>query len=443
MTGSKRFAAFAAIVVAMFAYGSQASAEEPRRLEATLSYQMLQMEGSVRRVPKAKFDLLRSALERARYAAASQHTRPDTRREAIEVLDAIQIALAKHNFIQPTLRDDWKDTIGDALEPLRISREERRALLAPGEVNGFRARYIDPDKPLYYVDDDIGSQLIISVGQRMGWDIRLVWVDDHYFVRWYVAPRIAVNWDWTAGGPTRNEDYSTDAGPHYRDWPARQRYLKGLTPAYAHAQFLYLLARHVEGAGKRKVLELAMTTEPTHEQVQNSLAWLYATEPSLGRGYGRLAVQYALSAWAATPNDPATADTVACAFAATGERSLATQLERYAIDRLRESGRSRSIPEYEGRLRQIQAGNRCSATPSSPIRPPSAAQPATRPLSAEPALAEEAPLQIEQAPLVAPPPPASPAIAPEEPAPLPISPAFPVAPSAEAPMTEEGLPPRR
>jgi len=441
MFGLKRIAAVAAISVAVFASG-QASAEAPRPLEATLSYKMLQMEGSVRRVPKAKFDLLRSALERARYDAASQHTRPDTRREAIEVLDAIQIALAKHNFIQPTSREDWKDTIGDALEPLAISREERRRLLSPGEVNGFRARYIDPDKPLYYIDDDIGSQLIISVGQRMGWDIRLVWVDDHYFVRWYLTPKLAVNWDWTAGGPTRNEDYSIDGGAYYRDWPARQRYLKGLTSTYAHAQFLYLLARQVNGAGKRKVLELAMATEPTHEQVQNSLAWVYATEPGLGRGYARFAVQYALSAWAAMPGDPATADTVACAFAATGERALAIQLERFAIDRLRETGRGRSTSEYENRLRQIQAGGRCSPAPSSPLRPASAAPPSTRPLSAEPALMKEAPQPTSEpgpsaVPLVAPP-----AVAPDVPPPLPISPAFPDASSAP-PMAEDGPPPRR
>src|SRR5262245_15509336 len=219
MTGLKRWRACAAIVVSMFACASQASADAPRPIESTLSYQLLQVEGSVRSVSREKVALLRSALDRATYAAVSKYSRPRTRREAIEVLDAIQIALAEHNFLQPVSRRDYRDTLGDALEPLALSREERRQVLAPGEVNGFRARYVNPVRPLYFIDDDIGSQLFISVAQRMNWDIRLVSVDDHYFIRWYVSPTVWLNWDWTAGGPTRNEDYSTEEGRLYKSWP--------------------------------------------------------------------------------------------------------------------------------------------------------------------------------------------------------------------------------
>jgi hypothetical protein len=92
--------------------------------------------------------------------------------------------------------------------------------------------------------------------------------------------------------------------------------------------------------------------------VQNSLAWLYATDPAFRRSYGRRALQYALSAWAATPRDPSVADTVACSFAAYGDRSMGVQVQRFAIDRLREM--RLSTIDYERRLQEIQAGGACS-----------------------------------------------------------------------------------
>lgn len=361
MKGSKRLIAFAAIVWTLTCV-SQALADEPRRpLERTLSYEMLQVEGTVRSVPRDKVILLKSALDRATYAAAAKYSTPRNRRQAIDSLDAVQIAFAEHNFILPISRRDWKDTIGDALEPLNLTREERRQLLAPGEVNGFRARYINPVRPLYLVNDAIGSQLIISVGQRFGWEMHLVSADDRYFVRWHISPGLWLNWDWTAGGPTRNEDYSTEGGRLYQDWPERRRDLRSLSPGYASANYLHLLSRHVENpAAKRGVLEKAMIDDATHEGVQNSLAWLYATDPRLPGNYRRKAVQYALSAWAAAPRDPAVADTVACAYGSVGERALGVEIQRFAIGRLREMRRDRLIPEFEARMRQIQNGNLCT-----------------------------------------------------------------------------------
>jgi hypothetical protein len=360
MTGSKRLVAFAAIAWTL-ACAAQAQPEERRPLERTLSYEMLQIESTVRSVPRDKVLLLKSALDRATYAAAAKYTTPRNRRQAIDSLDAIQIAFAEHNFILPTSRRDWKDTIGDALEPLNLTREERRLLLAPGEVNGFRARYINPVRPLYFVNDSIGSQLIISVGQRFGWEMHLVSADERYFVRWHIRPGLWINWDWTAGGPTRNEDYSLEEGNQYRDWPERRRDLRSLSPGYARAQYLYQLARHVTNpSGRRGVLETAMIADATHESVQNSLAWIYATDPRLPANYRRKAVQYALSAWAAGPRDPFVTDTVACAYGGIGEGDLGVEIQRFAIARLREMRRERLIPEFEARMRQIQNGNLCT-----------------------------------------------------------------------------------
>jgi hypothetical protein len=61
------------------------------------------------------------------------------------------------------------------------------------------------------------------------------------------------------------------------------------------------------------------------------------------------------------PDDPSTADTVACACAARGERSLAVPIELFAIERLEREGRDRAVRDYERRLRQIQSGDTCPA----------------------------------------------------------------------------------
>jgi hypothetical protein len=82
----------------------------------------------------------------------------------------------------------------------------------------------------------------------------------------------------------------------------------------------------------------------------------------LRKNFARRAVAYALSAWAASPDDPAVADTVACAYAARGDRSLALQIERYAIARLRAV--RAPTADYENRQRQIEDGEACSATAS-------------------------------------------------------------------------------
>lgn len=370
MIGSKRIAACAAIALLLLARGALADA--PRPLDATMSWQMLNLEKRYRPISQEKFDLLRSALQKGTYAAVSKYQRPRSRQQATETLDAVQIAFVEHNFIQPTGRRGWHDTIGDALEPLQLSPEDRRRLLAPGELNGFRAGFIDRSKPLYFVDDDMAAQLFISVGQRMGWDLRLASGFDRFgierfYVRWYFAPGEVINWDWRAGSPINSDAYSS-IGAHgfYEDWRDRRRwrYRHGLSEQYAYSNYLWLLSRHlVRVADQREMLEGAMQWDPTNENVQNSLAWLYATDPAGSRESGRTAVAYALSALAAAPYDPVIADTAACAYAAARERELAVETEKFAIARLRYEHRDPEVPAYQTRLRQMEGGGRCTAGP--------------------------------------------------------------------------------
>src|SRR6185295_17281330 len=128
MIGSRRIAACAAI--ALLVLSRAALADAPRPLDATLSWQMLNLEKKYRPISQEKFDLLRSVLQKGTYAAVSKYQRPRSRQQATETLDAVQIAFVEHNFIQPTGRRSYPLSLRDALEPLQLSPEDRRRLLA-------------------------------------------------------------------------------------------------------------------------------------------------------------------------------------------------------------------------------------------------------------------------------------------------------------------------
>lgn len=350
----------------------RANESAPQPIESTLSWELLTLESTVRSVPKAKFDLLRSVLVKATEAARAKHQQPRTREEAVAVFEAIQEVFAEHNFIQPDLEKDWTDTIGDAFEPRRLRRAESEAVLAPGERNGVRKSEVNQSKPFYYVDCDMASQLILSVAERMGWDIRLVWIHKHFFVRWHLPTGERVNWDWTAGSSAPDDRYrwrAANTGDQYSGWPERRRYLSSLTLAYAKANYLNLMAHHVDKKEhERKLREMALASDPTHEFAQNSLAWIYVTDPALAKTHGQKAVQYALSAWAAEPRAPYVADTVACAYAAIGERDLGVQVEAFAIARLKaDKAEEKKVLDYQSRLRQIENGGLCTDSPPSEV----------------------------------------------------------------------------
>ena len=67
------------------------------------------------------------------------------------------------------------------------------------------------------------------------------------------------------------------------------------------------------------------------EVTQNNLAWAYSTTPGIAAGKVDLSVSNALAALSVEPRNGNIADTLACAFAATGERGVALAIEDYAI----------------------------------------------------------------------------------------------------------------
>jgi hypothetical protein len=64
----------------------------------------------------------------------------------------------------------------------------------------------------------------------------------------------------------------------------------------------------------------------------NNLAWFYATHPGVLEEKRGLGVEYALAGCSYKATNPNNIDTVACAFAAAGERERALWREELALE---------------------------------------------------------------------------------------------------------------
>lgn len=332
-----------------------AAQEGVKPVEATMAYELFTLERGVRQVPPDAEKLFRSAISDATTAALQTHRHPRTRDETVAVLEAIQVALAKHNFVQPPEEKDWPDTIGIALKPLSFTPEELRGILSHPN-NARRVKYLDLAKPLYYVDCDMGSQLFMAVGERLGWDVRLVELPQHNFVRWHLSESIKVNWDWTRWGSNDDVDY-LGAIPPSEDPRLRALYMRSLEPREARAYYVGLIGSwaSLPKDGERLFQE-SIVVLPNHPLTLNNFAWLYATNPEFTKDKKDLAVAYSLAAWSMRPYHGNFADTVACSFAANGQKLLAMEVEEFAKKHAKNASQFRS---FSNNLELIKAGQPC------------------------------------------------------------------------------------
>lgn len=329
--------------------------EKIKPIESTMPYELLTLERGVRQVSIDTEKLFRSVIDDATTAAIRAHRHPRTKEEALAVLEAIQVALVKHNFLQPLEEKDWPDTMGIALTPRTFTPDTLKEALSYFR-NTRRVKYLDLAKPLYYVDCDIGSQLFMAVGERLGWDIRLVEIPQHDFVRWHLSDSIKVNWDWTRWESTDDNVY-LPAIPMPEDPRVRALYLRSLETKEARAYYVGLIGSWatLPKDGER-LLQEAVAVLPNHPLTLNNLAWLYATTPEFARDKSSIAVSYSLAAWSMRPNHGNFADTVACSFAANGQKLLAERIEEFAIEH---PNNERQRKGFRDNLARIKAGELC------------------------------------------------------------------------------------
>lgn len=327
--------------------------EDVGPIDSTMAFQLLKLEQSVRQVPADVEILFSAALDDATASALRVKRNPKTRDEAVAVLSAIQEVLARYNFLQPPDEKDWPQTLGIALTKRSFSAEELDNVLRDPD-NTERAKHINRAKPFYFVDCDMGSQFFIAVGERLGWDIRLVEVPRHNFVRWHLSEAVKVNWDWTRWQSSEDSSYLVTS----EDPRVSALYLRSLDPREARGYYVGLIGSEAKSPlDAERLFKEAVAVLPHHPLTLNNLAWFYATTPEFASYKSHLAVAYGLAAWSMRPYDGNYADTVACAFAAAGEKALGENIEGFAIEHARSTSQ---IKGFQSNRELIKAGKLCN-----------------------------------------------------------------------------------
>lgn len=325
-------------------------------LEQTLAYRMLQRERAVRKVPDSAEPLLRKVLSGAMAVLGPDPAPPATPAEFRAFAEKVSIVLAAHNFVQPASTKDWPDTVGEALAPL--PRTDPRVDSSLRADQPARLSHVKPVGPFYFVDCDIGAMLIISAAQMVGFEVAMVEVPGHNFLRWESPSGATAGWDWTYW---RSPDEAGLASRLQRTLVTRKVFLESQTLKESEAYFKSVLAGQIDDRRARLALRREAAAEfPNNRVVAYAVARTFALMPEASPAERREALAYSLLALSmeGNGNSASLADrmmTVACAYAANGEPALA----RAFVQRARTTA---DIDEgYGGSIAALRADRPCPA----------------------------------------------------------------------------------
>lgn len=326
----------------------------PVPLEQTLAYRMLQREQAVRKVPAGAEPLLREILAGAMAALGPDSVPPTTAEEFEAFAEKVSIVLAGHNFVQPASTKDWPDTVGEAFEPL--PRNDPRVDSSLRADQPARLSHVKPGGPVYFVDCDIGAMLIISVAQMVGFEVSMVEVPGHNFIRWKSPSGATAGWDWTYW---RIPDESARASRLQRSLVTRKVFLESQTLKESEAYFKSVLAGQIDDRPAKLALRREAAAEfPNNRVVAYGVARTFALAPEASPAERREALGYSLLALSmegnGNPESVAEREmAVACAYAANRDPEMAKAFVQRAR---RVAGIEK---EYERSVAAIQAGRNC------------------------------------------------------------------------------------
>lgn len=312
------------LLVMLLTPAAPATGATPVPIEQTLAYRMLQRERTVRDVPDSAEPLLREVLSAALAALGPDPAPPATPQEFKAFAGKVSTVLAAHNFVQPASTEYWPDTVGEAFAPLPRS-DSRVASSLKADQPG-RLAHVKSGGPIYFVDCDIGSMLIISVAQMVGFEVAMVEVPGHNFLRWKSPSGAAAGWDWTYW---RTPDEAGAQSRLQRSLVTRKVFLEAQTLRQSEAYFKSVLAGQIEDrAAKLQLRREAAAEFPNNRVVAYGVARTFALAPEASPAERREALGYSLLALSMEGNGNANtvADrmmAVACAYAANREPALA------------------------------------------------------------------------------------------------------------------------
>jgi hypothetical protein len=349
--------AIAAIILVSTAACSPSSAPgpEPVAMEKTIAFELLRLEAGARKLPPEAERRLRSLLRDAYDSLGPDPRPPENADEFRAFAEKVTISLAGHNQIQPVDPADWVSSLGEALQPVSSDHPRLARILDHGQ-NKERRRHVKPGEPFHFLDCDIASLLLMSVAQMVGFELKLVEVPRHNFVRWSDGRGEYANWDWTNWGSRRNEYYT-------RNWSMtelqrnRRLWLTSQSAAESRGYFIGALTAIVSDPAQRlQLVREAVKGAPNHPIVAETAAWVFATNGKDVTDEERSdAVTYALTALAANPDNAGYTLTAACAFAVGGSADVAAALRERAAS----LDPSDASENFRANLESMERGHLC------------------------------------------------------------------------------------
>ncbi|HEX9965612.1 MAG TPA: hypothetical protein VGB04_11585 [Allosphingosinicella sp.] len=314
----------AAFLLLLLMPSAPATEAAPVPLERTLAYRMLERERAVREIPASAEPLLRKVLTEGVAALGSDYAPPATADEFEAFAEKVSTVLAAHNFVQPGSTKDWPDTLGEAFAPL--PRGDPRVASSLKLDRPARLDHVKPAGPVYFVDCDMGAMLIISVAQMVGFDVAMVEVPGHNFLRWKSPSGATTGWDWTYW---RTPDEAGRASRLEPSLLARKVFLDSQTLEESEAYFKSVLAGKIGNeAAKLALRREAASAFPNNRVVAYGVARTFTLGPGASPAERKEALGYSLLALSmeGNGNPRNVADrmiAVACAYAANREPALA------------------------------------------------------------------------------------------------------------------------
>jgi hypothetical protein len=339
----------------LLAAPASTSAGAPLALEQTLAYRMLKREQAVRTIPASVEPLLQAVLEEGLAALGPDPVPPTTAEEFRVFAESVSIAMAKRNFVQPGKVRDWPDTIGEAFLP--VQRGDRRAADALANDAAGRLGHVAATGPLYLVDCDIGSMLIISMAQMAGFEVAMVEVPGHNFLRWQGPSGASASWDWTYWKQRRDSEWRHLHGALL----SRKVFLDSQTLQQTEGYFKSVLAAKVDLQPAKLTLRREAASQfPNNRVVAHGVARTFALSSAASARDRKEALGYGLLALSMEGHgDPESIAhrfaVVACAYAGNGDRTLARAFAQRAVE---DAGGESERP-YRANLEAIEAGRTC------------------------------------------------------------------------------------
>lgn len=241
--------------------------------------------------------------------------------------------LVECNFVFPP-GTELVSYLGDALVGKKLEPAEITKLLAKGP-NARRREAIEKNAAAaFFISDcDTSAMIYLAVAEVKKFPCHLVEIPGHNFVRWSDGA-VALNWETNYGITYSDRNYQNGAAlPEVV--PPSTGFMRNLTRAEILSYWTALAVGKYEKkkdyAMQRKLVQQAYALAPHALRAGNELAWFLATCPEASLRDGKRAVTLAEAVVSIWPN-PNYLDTLAAAYAETGDFDRAVKIESQAAE---------------------------------------------------------------------------------------------------------------